>query len=78
MWSCHHHQAWPGTSPFRLTVHWFRYWPDCLFIFKEEEGVMSAPEDEEKPTFDSVKSGRDTEAKFKYVSYSCVCVCVCV
>ena len=52
----------------------------CLFIFihKEEEGVMSAPEDEEKPTFDSVKSGRDTEAKFKYVSYSCVCVCVCV
>ena len=37
---------------------------------------MSAPEDEEKPTFDSVKSGRDTEAKFKYVSYSCVCVCV--
>jgi len=26
---------------------------------------MSAPEDEEKPTFDSVKSGRDTEAKFK-------------
>ena len=54
----------------------------CLFIFihkeEEEEGVMSAPEDEEKPTFDSVKSGRDTEAKFKYVSYSCVCVCVCV
>ena len=77
--SCHHHQAWPGTSPFRLTVlsHWFRYRPDCLFIFiTRRKGVMSAPEDEEKPTFDSVKSGRDTEAKFKYVSYSCVCVCV--
>ena len=39
---------------------------------------MSAPEDEEKPTFDSVKSGRDTEAKFKYVSYSCGCLCVFV
>ena len=52
----------------------FRDWVSIHIRAPEEGGEreMSAPEAEEKPTFDSVKSGRDTEAKFKYVTYSCL------